>query len=221
MTLDFQIDNQIITRKDNKRVVADSQNYLYASFLFSEDWEGISKTAIFRNEDNTPYEMLLDETDTCLVPAEVLDAGEVSVSVFGGDLITVNKVYIEVEESGLIDGQTPQPPTPNIYNQILEVAQSAEQTAQSVEDRADAGEFDGKDAVNVRTIFEPTKQDYSIWEFSADTIYDVNGTFRLVLPDSQGTMRKRLEVKQGSILFAGSLNQGAQKYNGALFPYVS
>ena len=126
MTLDFEVKNQIISRKDKNRVVADSQNYLYAHFTFSEDWNGTVKTAVFKSEEHGTYNVILED-DKCLVPAEVLKSGcTMFISVFGGSLITANKCYINVEESGLENGQTPQPPTPDVYETILDALQKAE-----------------------------------------------------------------------------------------------
>lgn len=126
MTLDFEVKNQIISRKDKNRVVADSQNYLYAHFTFSEDWNGTVKTAVFKSEEYGTYNVILED-DKCLVPAEVLKSGcTMFISAFGGSLITANKCYINVEESGLENGQTPQPPTPDVYETILDALQKAE-----------------------------------------------------------------------------------------------
>ena len=126
MILDFEVKNQIISRKDKNRVVADSQNYLYAHFSFSEDWNGTVKTAVFKSEEHGTYNVILED-DKCLVPAEVLKSGcTMFISVFGGSLITANKCYINVEESGLENGQTPQPPTPDVYETVLDALQKAE-----------------------------------------------------------------------------------------------
>ena len=144
MNITFDVKNQIISRTDTNRVVADSKNYLYAEFKFTSDWNG-TKTAIFSNDNvETTYEQLLTD-DKCLVPAEVLKAGTLCVSAFCGDLVTANKAYLVVEESGLKDGETPQPPTPDIYTQILEKAEYAETVASEIQEKADSGAFNGKD----------------------------------------------------------------------------
>lgn len=143
MDLLFEIKNQIIKRHDDNRVVADSKNYLFAHFSFSEDWVG-TKTAIFKHENDTAKEQLLDESGSCVIPSECIKRGELSVSCFCGDLITANKAYVNIEESGLENGTTPQPPTEDIYDQILKIAESAEEKAESVVERANRGEFNGE-----------------------------------------------------------------------------
>lgn len=158
MTVLFKITNQIIERTDYQRVVACSLNYLKAKFTFSEDWTGY-KTAIF-SRDESNYEMLLDDSDECYIPHEVLEnEGEFSVSVVCGNRITANKEYIYVEQTGYIPGETPDNPTQDIYEQIIEAAnETAEMAteamneASSVRSDADEGKFDGKDGASAYEI---------------------------------------------------------------------
>ena len=46
------------------------------------------------------------------------------MSVFGGDLITADRIRIEVTPSGLLEGISPPVPTPDIYNQLVETVMS-------------------------------------------------------------------------------------------------
>ena len=116
MTLTFEVENQMIRRTDTNIVVADSKNYLHASFTFSEEWQG-AKTAIFSHGVDR-YCVLL-ENDMCLVPWEVIKQGSIGVTVFCGDLITANTVYVSVYKSGYGDGKVPSEPTPSVYQQII------------------------------------------------------------------------------------------------------
>ena len=59
-----------------------TREYLRAEFSFSEEWDGMTKTAFFRGAGNTYSQLLKD--DACTVPAEALAApGRVGVSVSG------------------------------------------------------------------------------------------------------------------------------------------
>lgn len=147
MQLQFLINKQYMRRMDNNRVVADSRNYLEAYFMFSPDWDNIPKTAVFSYEDDC-YEVLIKNNE-CKVPHEVIKAPEFQLSVFGGDQITTNIIQVNVIDSGLTP-DVPPPPTENIYNQILDVANKADiksdealNIAKIVEDRANNGEFNG------------------------------------------------------------------------------
>ena len=120
MLISFRITNQIIRCVGKPEIVADSKNYLYAEFIFTPDWDGITKTALFKFDD-TPYAMLLGGDNTCVVPAEVIKSPSFIVSVVGGDRITTNSVKVLVIPSGYEEGETPEPPTPDIYEQIIEM----------------------------------------------------------------------------------------------------
>ena len=145
MTITFALSNQIISRTDSMILASGSKNYVTAQFdLLTEDWTA-PITAIF-NE----YTVVLDENNQCLVPWEVLaNPGKVAVSAFCGDLHTATSVLVPVHPGGYIDGQTPQPPTPGVYEQLLGMVQTAVDTANDVKERADAGEFNGKDAPQI------------------------------------------------------------------------
>ena len=118
MQLDFKVEEQNLHLVSLKKVVADSVDYLTCKFTFSEDWNGVTKSATFFPANGEPYTQTLED-DGCVVPHEVIKYPLFKVSVFGGDLITTNKVIVNVIESGYVLGQTPKPPTPDVYNQIL------------------------------------------------------------------------------------------------------
>ena len=137
MNLSFEITNQLIRRTDKNAVVADSKNYLYATFTFSDEWQGV-KTAIF-SHGGEKYHVLL-ENDMCLVPWEVIKQGILGVSVFCGDLITSSTAYITINKSGYSDGGTPSEPTPDIYSQIISMINDIESGNVSDEKIAEAVE---------------------------------------------------------------------------------
>lgn len=98
--LHFVVNNQIIARTDTFVPVRNSRNYLYAEFEFqTEDWAGKSKTALFHGGDGETVPILLGDTDTCLIPAEVLTGTSFSVSIIAGNLITANIVTVKLYES--------------------------------------------------------------------------------------------------------------------------
>ena len=139
MIIKFALDHQKIERLDTEFVVADSQNYLYAEFqLLSDDWQP-PITALFDS-----YGVILDSSNSCLVPWEVLKKTTFKVSAFCGDLHTAAAAVIFVNPSGYVSGETPEPPSPDVYTQILSIATSAKTIAEGVRADADAGVFDGE-----------------------------------------------------------------------------
>jgi len=128
MELQFNVNQQSITRTDVQLPIANSKNYLTAKFTFTSDWNGISKTALFTQGKNS-YAVLL-VNNVCNVPNEVLaNADGFTVSVFGGDLITANVAPVIVGKSGLKAGQVPATATPSIYNQIINTVTAERQLA--------------------------------------------------------------------------------------------
>lgn len=126
--LKFVVNNQIIERTDTFVPVRSSKNYLYAEFDFqTNDWNGKSKTVLFRSGDNDPVPVLLGETNTCLVPAKVLAGVSFSVSIVAGNLITANMVVVKLYESGYRTGDIPEP-SETLYEQLMTAFDKTNQT---------------------------------------------------------------------------------------------
>lgn len=126
--LKFVVNNQIIERTDTFVPVRSSKNYLYAEFDFqTDDWNSKSKTVLFRSGDNDPVPVLLGETNTCLVPAEVLTGTTFSASIIAGNLITANMVVVKLYESGYRTGDIPEP-SETLYEQLMTAFDDTKQT---------------------------------------------------------------------------------------------
>lgn len=126
--LHFVVNNQIIERTDTFVPVRNSRNYLYAEFEFqTDDWDDKSKTVLFRIRNNEPIPILLGETNTCLVPAEVLQDTSFSVSIIAGNLITANMIIVKLYESGYRTEDIPEP-SQTLYEQLMTAFDKAKQT---------------------------------------------------------------------------------------------
>lgn len=126
--LKFVVNNQIIERTDTFVPVRSSKNYLYVEFDFqTDDWNGKSKTVLFRSGDNDPVPVLLGDTNTCIVPAEVLVGASFSVSIVAGNLITANMVVVKLYESGYRTGDIPEP-SETLYEQLMTAFDETKQT---------------------------------------------------------------------------------------------
>lgn len=100
-------------------------------FEFCDRWAGMRITAQFTQNEKT-YDVLVDEvTNTVTLPNEIT-FGEVDISVFGvhpetGVRITTIPVKKKIEKSGFVgDGETPIPPTPDLYAQLIAKIEDAE-----------------------------------------------------------------------------------------------
>ena len=135
----FNVYKQKIKRTDTQQIVSDSRNYLHAAITFSDDdWTGI-KTAVFKNGDVVKH-AVLDDNNECLVPWEVIKPGILHVSVFCGDLITADEDIVYISQSGYEDGGEPEDPTPDVYQQLIDMLQNIETGVVSEEKIAKAVE---------------------------------------------------------------------------------
>ena len=182
MQLDFNVKEQTLTWVNKEKTpVADSVKYLTAKFTFSDEWTGIEKTATFFTADGKPYSQVLVD-DGCDVPHEVIKAPLFKVSVAGGDLITTNKIIVNVVESGYVKGETPKPPTPDVYNQILEIATHAEEIAENLVE----GENERVNAEEVRVSSEAERVE-------AENIRQANEEQRETLKGELETLKEESE----------------------------
>lgn len=169
----FKVTEQIIEHlTEDKKVVANSKNYLKCKFEFSEEWQSVTKTAIFTAASGKAFEYIL-ENDACVIPYEVINFPHFTVSVFGGDLITVNSVSVNVLKSGYKEGETPKPPTPDVYSQILEKVTNTEKIAENLvegeELRVDA-EAERVEAELKRSIAEEQRNDNENVRVESETL---------------------------------------------------
>lgn len=134
MEIVFRLEHQIIARADHNVLAAKSRNYVRAKFeLLSDDWTA-PITVIFNN-----YTVVLDENNSCVVPWEVLEQpGTFRVSAFCGDLHTTTQESVQVFDTGYTEGETPQPPTPSVYQGLTKMVQTAVESVQSI--GAEAGQ---------------------------------------------------------------------------------
>ena len=78
----FEVKNQTLKRLDSFKPATNSVDYLTATFTFSEDWSGTTKTAKCRTENNAVYTAIIDSKGVCLIPYEVL-AQDAEKKAFG------------------------------------------------------------------------------------------------------------------------------------------
>lgn len=130
-----------------------TREYLKAEFSFSEEWDGMTKTAFFRGADGENHPKLLED-DTCTVPAEALTApGRVGVSVSGtlGETVITTDIK-SFSLPATLSGGTPSDPEPTVWQQILDKVDETKQIAQSVREDAEAGKFAATDEMVERAV---------------------------------------------------------------------
>ena len=123
-------------------IADNSVKFVKFQFMLSPDWEGYDVTAQFTQGEAT-YNQLVED-GYCDMPAE-LGTGNCSVSLFGykageANRATVVPLYFVIQVSGFVsDGETPIPPTPDLYAQLLSEVKTSETEAKGA--ATAAGQF--------------------------------------------------------------------------------
>ena len=110
MTLEFKVDKQTIIRLDEQKVVEKSQDYVYAHFIFSEDWKGLDKYALMRPYDVAAnYKVEIGKNNTIKIPYDLVVFPGFIMAALGTDgnehtKITTDGVDVDVEPAPIIDG---------------------------------------------------------------------------------------------------------------------
>lgn len=118
----FTVDGQTIEITSTERLVAGSRELYTASFEFDASWDGYERVAVFK-AGATRIDCTL-EGDACTIPWEVLTRSAwLAVGVFGidGDRVkpTIWAPSQFVEPGSYGPGDAPAPPTPTVYEQLL------------------------------------------------------------------------------------------------------
>lgn len=145
----FEVKNQTLKRLDSFKPATNSVDYLTATFTFSEDWSGTTKTAKCRTENNAVYTAIIDSKGVCLIPHEALaqDAekkafGKQSFYIWlegvkGTEKITTEEKEIELSLTGEGDELNASNPSPDLFAQYVETVQAAtSEAAEKAEEAA-------------------------------------------------------------------------------------
>ena len=122
----FLVKNQKIEVLEREVIASDQIAFVLVKFVFDGAWKTLHKVVQFTQCEETYNLVLGTEGTTCLLPAE-LHPGAVKMSLFGYDeesdttlRATTVPVTLHIRPSGFVaDGDTPIPPTPDLYTQLL------------------------------------------------------------------------------------------------------
>ena len=119
-------------------------------FILSDDFDGLSSIAVFEGSGASVDVALM--SDACVVPPEVvaIPGGYLRIGVYarnGEGTIVIPTVWVSTQvilPGAEPSGVDPSQPTPDWTAQVQEAAAEALSIAQSIEQRADEGDFDGE-----------------------------------------------------------------------------
>ena len=122
----FLVKQQKIEVLEREIIASDQIAFVLVKFVFDGAWKTLHKVVQFTQCEETYNVVLGTEGTTCLLPAE-LHPGAVKMSLFGYDAesdttlrATTVPVTLHIRPSGFVaDGDTPIPPTLDLYTQLL------------------------------------------------------------------------------------------------------
>ena len=122
----FLVKQQKIEALEREVIASDQIAFVSVKFVFDGAWKTLHKVVQFTQCEETYNLVLGTDGTTCFLPAE-LHPGAVKMSLFGYDAesdttvrATTVPVTLHIRSSGFVaDGDTPIPPTPDLYTQLL------------------------------------------------------------------------------------------------------
>lgn len=126
--LKFLVRQQKIEILAREIIASDQIAFVTLKFTFDGDWKKFHKVVQFTQCDETYNRVLGTDGLSCLLPAE-LHVGAVKMSVFGYDAenteglrATTVPITLNIRQSGFVgdDDNSPIPPTPDLYTQLLQ-----------------------------------------------------------------------------------------------------
>lgn len=127
----IKVTHSSLAKVKDAQIVANIAKALLCKFEFkTEEWAEMARTAVFVKKHGycctvkeDPVHVLLGDDNVCEIPAEVLeDEGEFKVGVFGikgEEVLPTNFLIFKIKEGCFSTGTEPAPPTPTIYQQLL------------------------------------------------------------------------------------------------------
>lgn len=113
-----------LTVRKREPVTSGSVNVYRARFEFSDDWDGLTRKAVFIGS-GAQIPVLLDESGGCYIPWEAVTkhGGKLFAGVYGTHeetaLPTIKASLGTILEGVTVDGESSKPPTPEEWRQEL------------------------------------------------------------------------------------------------------
>lgn len=127
----FLVKGQNIETLEHEVIAADQITFVKIHFVFDNNWKLLHKVVQFTQDEITYNRVLGIENTSCFLPAE-LTPGTVKMSLFGYDTASKETVRattivktLHIKPSGFEGENSNVPPTPDLYQQLLQKIQSA------------------------------------------------------------------------------------------------
>ena len=164
----FLVKGQNIETLEHEVIAADQIAFVKIQFVFDNNWKPLHKVVQFTQDEITYNRVLGIKNTSCFLPAELI-AGSVKMSLFGYDAEATETVRattvvktLHIRPSGFEGENSNVPPTPDLYQQLLQKISEKGKDGKSAYEIAVAYGFvgtetewleslkgaDGKDGVN-------------------------------------------------------------------------
>lgn len=123
----FLVKGQNIETLEHEVIASDQISFVKIHFAFDNNWKALHKVVQFSQEENTYSRVLGVDKTSCFLPSE-LEVGAVKMSLFGYDANSAETVrattiikMLNIKQSSFDCGNgSPIPPTPDLYQQLLQ-----------------------------------------------------------------------------------------------------
>ena len=122
----FLVKGQNIETLEHEVIAADQVSFVKIYFVFDNNWKPLHKVVQFTQDEITYNRVLGTEDTSCFLPAE-LTPGTVKMSLFGYDAEATETVRattivktLHIRPSGFEGENSNVPPTPDLYQQLLQ-----------------------------------------------------------------------------------------------------
>lgn len=122
----FLVKGQNIETLEHEIIAADQIAFVKIYFAFDNNWKPLHKVVQFTQDEITYNRVFGTENTSCFLPAE-LTAGTVKMSLFGYDAEAIETVRattivktLHIRPSGFEGKNSNVPPTPDLYQQLLQ-----------------------------------------------------------------------------------------------------
>lgn len=123
----FLVKGQNIETLEHEIIAADQVSFVKIHFVFDNNWKPLHKVVQFTQGAFTYNRLIRYDGTSCLLPSEITP-GSVKMSIFGYDTASKETVRattviksLNVRPSGFEgESETPIPPTPDLYQQLLQ-----------------------------------------------------------------------------------------------------
>lgn len=138
--LQIELEKQLMTLKNQEIIASGDSNFDSCIFAFDASWNGFVKTAVFYQDKANVQYVVLENDNTCMVPAAAMArAGRMYIGVFGikdTAVLTSTLVTVDIKEGAISGDTVSTEPTDDVflaiiaqYQRIAEMMRKYEETA--------------------------------------------------------------------------------------------